>query len=483
MSTIEVSNVGPIERLTVTVPAEGGIVVLRGRNGSGKSTALEAAEALTGKNAKLTTRDGARGAGQVHGLGATVLLGRKVSRAGEVEVASLEGRISIADLVQPPIKDPAAADRQRIKALVSLTGVEPSVSMFREVVGDAVDDIEVDWTGDVVEVSGRVKRAIESKARSMENEASVREGQARNAEDAAKDIGEDEPHDEGALRAANIVAASAYRSLQDQERSARAAADRIAEARKRIEEARAAYTGPTVEEAEERAETCCGLCGTLGNKKVELRKQLEIVERQYQEAEDAYSAASEAVTAAREHAQTVASYEEALTAGIPAPVKPDALQAAHDAAQAAAAAVERGAVIRAALEQRAKAKGFRDAAAGLTLSAEKLRTAAGQIDDALSRQITTERLYVQDGRLYARGHKRGDVPFAELSEGERWSLAFDAVAPIVGERGLIVLPQGAFEGLDPDNRRHVAELAREHKLVVLTAEADEGDIRSEPFED
>lgn len=481
MSTIEVENIGPITKLEIQVPADGGVCVLRGRNGSGKSTALEAAEALTGKAAKLTTRDGSNGSGIVRGVGATVLLGRKITRAGEVEVASLEGRISIADLVQPPIKDPAAADRQRIKALVSLTGVEPSVSMFREVVGDAVDDIEVDWTGDVVEVSGRVKRALESKARSLETEASVREGQAKNAEDAAKDIGEDEPHDEGQLRAANIEAASAYRSMVDWERNARAAADHIAEARRKLEAARAGYTGPTVTSATD-ARLLAGRRCTLSNGRLaQIRKELAEAEEEDRAARAAFSSACHAVEAAQEHAQTVASYEQALQAASPELVDPARLQAAQEAAEAAAAAVERGAVIRQALEQRAKAKGYRDTATKFTLGAEKLRTAAGQIDDALSRQITTERLYVQDGRLYARGHPRGDVAFADLSEGERWSLAFDAVAPIVGEHGLIVLPQGAWEGLDRPNRQHVSELARRHKLVVLTAEATDGDIVAEEF--
>lgn len=481
MSTIEVSNVGPIERLAVTVPTDGGVVVLRGRNGSGKSTALEAAEALAGKPAKLTTRDGARGAGQVNGLGATLLLGRKVTRAGEVEVASLEGRISIADLVQPPIKDPAAADRQRIKALVSLTGVEPSVSMFREVVGDAVDDIEVDWTGDVVEVAGRVKRALETKARAAEREADVREGQAKNAEDAAKGIGEDEPHDEGALRAAHIEAASAYRSLEDRNRQAWAAADKIQTARGKLEATRAGYTGPTVEEAkgsEASAEQVYrDSCAVVTRLEAELRDAKHNAEQAHME----WSHAAEATHRAVQHAQTVASYEEALQAAVPEPVDPDALQAAYDAAQAAAAAVERGAIVRQALAKRQEVSRFREDALAKQVEAEKLRLAAGQIDDALSRQITTERLYVQDGRLYASGHARGDVEFAELSEGERWTLAFDAVAPIVGERGLIVLPQSAWEGLDPDNRRHVAALAGKHKLVVITAEADEGDIRAEAF--
>lgn len=475
-NTIEITNVGPIERLEVKVPEDGGVVVLRGRNGSGKSTALESAAALTGKGTKLSTRDGVRGTGRIDGLGATVILGNRITRAGELEVSSLEGRISIADLVQPPLKDPGAADRQRIKALLSLTGVEPSVEMFREVVGDAVDDIEVEWTGDIVEVAGRVKRALENKARAAEREASIREGQAKNAEDAVKDIDENEPHDEAALRAANIEAASVYRSLEDLDRQARAAVDKIAQAREKLEQARAGYTGPTVEDAkgsEASAEQVYrDSCAVVTRLEAELRDAKHNAEQAHME----WSHAVEATHRAEQHAQTVASYEEALEAALPEPLDPGELDAARRIADEAAVAVERGAVIRQALDQKAKAAEFREAAAALSRSAENLRTAAGQIDDTLSRQINSDHLFVVDGRLYAGGHARGDVPFAELSEGERWTLAFDAVAPVVGEGGIVVLPQTCWDGLDSVNRRHVAELARSRRIVVLTAEATEGDL-------
>ncbi len=50
---------------------------------------------------------------------------------------------------------------------------------------------------------------------------------------------------------------------------------------------------------------------------------------------------------------------------------------------------------------------------------------------------------------------------------------------IIGEHGIMVLPQGAWESLDPANRAHVGELARERKIVVLTAEATDGELRAE----
>jgi DNA repair exonuclease SbcCD ATPase subunit len=47
MKNIEIKNIGPIASVTIPVPEAGGVVVLTGRNGSGKSHALEAVSAAT----------------------------------------------------------------------------------------------------------------------------------------------------------------------------------------------------------------------------------------------------------------------------------------------------------------------------------------------------------------------------------------------------------------------------------------------------
>ncbi len=100
MSTIELTNIGPIEHLVIPVPERGGLCVLRGRNGRGKTKALEAVEsALTGRG-KLDVRDGAL-RGEVEAFGVTLKIGRSTRRTGELEVQSLDGRLSPAELVDP----------------------------------------------------------------------------------------------------------------------------------------------------------------------------------------------------------------------------------------------------------------------------------------------------------------------------------------------------------------------------------------------
>ena len=38
---VKIKNIGPISTLSMPVPEGGGVVVLKGRNGSGKGTALD----------------------------------------------------------------------------------------------------------------------------------------------------------------------------------------------------------------------------------------------------------------------------------------------------------------------------------------------------------------------------------------------------------------------------------------------------------
>ena len=114
---ITLKNIGPIENVTIPVPAEGGVVVLRGRNGSGKSTALDAIQtAITGKG-KPPLRDKAA-KGEIHAGGVSLTVAKSIRRSGELVVTSLDSRLSVADLVDPGIVDPLRADASRIKALV-----------------------------------------------------------------------------------------------------------------------------------------------------------------------------------------------------------------------------------------------------------------------------------------------------------------------------------------------------------------------------
>ncbi|MBK8184740.1 MAG: AAA family ATPase [Candidatus Competibacteraceae bacterium] len=57
MKNIEIKNIGPIASVTIPVPEAGGVVVLTGRNGSGKSHALEAVNAAVSGKGKPPLKD------------------------------------------------------------------------------------------------------------------------------------------------------------------------------------------------------------------------------------------------------------------------------------------------------------------------------------------------------------------------------------------------------------------------------------------
>ncbi len=122
--TIEIDHVGPVRHLTIPIPEQGGVVVLRGRNGSGKTTVLDGVESLYNKSARKGLRpNDAAPSGSVEGLGVTVRLGRSNTVTGELVCESLDGRVDPSQLVDPGIKDPLAADSRRLATLIRLAGV------------------------------------------------------------------------------------------------------------------------------------------------------------------------------------------------------------------------------------------------------------------------------------------------------------------------------------------------------------------------
>ena len=115
--------------------------------------------------------------------------------------------------------------------------------------------------------------------------------------------------------------------------------------------------------------------------------------------------------------------------------------------------------------------------------AQRLRAAAAGVDQVLSEMVgaATSRLRVEAGRLLM-DTGRGPTKFADLSTGERWTEALEIAAAALPRHGLLVAPQEAWEALDPVNRGIVANRVRHLGLVLLTAEATDGDLRAEVYD-
>ena len=171
MKQIEIDDVKAIVHLTLPIPEGGGVIVLQGANGCGKSTALDAiATAAGAKDRGLTVRDGAK-FGKVSAPGITLRVAKSTTRAGELTLQSVEGRHSIDKLVDPGFVDPEASDRARIRTLIQFAGVEPDIGIFSGIEGYEFAKDNVDTTQDILKIAANLKDEIEKLARSSENSA------------------------------------------------------------------------------------------------------------------------------------------------------------------------------------------------------------------------------------------------------------------------------------------------------------------------
>lgn len=471
---IHLEHVGPIDRMTIPLP-ESGVVVLRGRNGVGKSHALAAVDSLVSGRGKPPCQDG-QAKGLVEGCGARLTIGRSQRRTGEAEVVTLEGRLDISQLVQPPIKEEEAADRQRIKALIQLSGQSADLKLWEPIIPDGLDLGELvpasERSSDPVMLTGKIKRALEAEARKYEWKRD--ESQAR------LDIflGElppwvqPETWQPGDLAQARNEAQQAWgraqarlRELETRQEMAARQAQQIVEAKQKLHELES-QLGPTPESIDAELKD-------LDCKISKLEQALAVAKERRRQ-----------LAGQRERAAQMRRQAEALRDVIsqsPAIVSDEEIAKAKQEAEAAQRAYDNALKMVQIDTLVQQVRQCRDE----LWSAEKMgatyREAAKAAEDILSDLVSkvTKRLRVEGGRLVC-DTDRGVEPYSELSPGERWRIALEIAAEQVGPGGLITVPQEAWEGLDPVNRAEVAEVACQVGVVILTAEADEHDtIRSE----
>jgi len=113
--------------------------------------------------------------------------------------------------------------------------------------------------------------------------------------------------------------------------------------------------------------------------------------------------------------------------------------------------------------------------------AKKLREVARGTDSIFGRQLSSmgfTDVIVDDGRLKVKSD-RGLELVSELSDGERWRLAIKVAANGLGEGAILPVEQAAYEGLDPENRLLIRDLARKKKIVIVTALASDEELTAE----
>lgn len=470
---IELDSVGAIRSAKILIPKDGGVVVLTGRNGSGKSTALDAIQAaMTGKG-KPPVTDMAK-SGSVRVAGVTMTVARSVRRQGELQVETLEGRLSIADLVDPGFVDHERADAKRIKALVGLSKADISEGDLHGFPENLIKDLSLD---DPVAAMSELRKRLNIGANEYEKLSAKDEAAATAIiESMTGDL--DTPIDPAAAQERVTAALRAVDALQKQSELAEAAKVRIAAARERLADI------PDVDafSAYEKSESLSGIALEEKEHALELKQQYEEALEKYRKSAEAARIARVEAGAQAEQAKLRAELERQIQEAHVEPPSADALADAAAELEAAKATQAKAAQQQVMAQQRERADALSISAQEYADEAKELREKARKTDEVLSEivaEIPACPLRVIDGRLVT-DTKRGATFYSDLSAGERWRIALDIAIQAVGTGGLLVIPQEAWEGLDPANRAAIDAQAKAEKVVVLTAEcSDDSSLKAE----
>lgn len=476
-------NVAGIEELRLPAPREGGVVRIVGANGSGKSHLLRALQAQqTGKAKGIPVRDGQSHA-SVEGLGTRLVIAARTTLSGELEVEHLGG-LDPSAVVAPGIEKPEAADLERIRQLAALAQPEVREGDFRELVGD--DDLFVEVVrreslekGDLPAVAAAVKRDMEAAARRFEGIAGDLQAQARGLTTGLPaDLPED-PIDRQATGRAleeRLAALSALRSRAQAMEEALGAAEAAREALATFGD-----IGTKTDLALVRAED------------VAAERRVREAEERLAELRSEREAARTLLLATQQNVERRQALQKAVDAA-------DGLQRVDEAAVREAElaygrareAAEQAAVVEAAQGRRAQARATIAKAARAQELGERMRVAARGCEEVLVRALSAvcpEGLSIEGGRLYCEHATRGRILFSELSDGEAYRLMIPAYARALrlraGENAPCVLVMGtqaAWQELQPAAQRAIVEVAREQRVLVYVAEAEDGPIRAEVLE-
>jgi hypothetical protein len=490
MSTIErnvtVSNIGPVEHLELPAP-RGKVVVLRGRNGAGKTRTLEAVSAHVSGRGNVDVRDGAV-RGEVEGFGATLKVARRNTRAGELEVVSLEGRFDVSTLVDPELKSDEAADGVRIKALVQLAGgAGADPALFYPILGgqkafeDYISPASVE-TPDLVTMAARIKRDLEKHARLEADKATRAVAAAEAARATASDVDTSGPDDAAALQAELEFAIGEHSRLKAQAESITQRLAAAESARRQLAESQNGFSGMSIDAAKAAEQQALAENNAATAEVGRLEDLLQQARNAAELAHMRWENSVNAVRAAIEHGHTVGAWREAIDAAANIePIPAELLDEAAADVTAARIALERGALIRQAKANHAEADELMRVAAAHRTTSDWLRDCGHATDEVLSDMVSKLGcpLSVSGGRLVTEHPTRGQTFYSELSDGERWKIALDIAIDAVGPNGVLTIKQDAWQDLDPNNQQLIVDHVAQTDVTLYTAACDDGELRAE----
>ena len=489
---VTIENVAAIERLEFELPTAG-VVVLEGPNGSGKTNALAGiSQALGGSNRDASAADGAP-MGIVRLGAAELRLTKAKSRLiGTVEFSGLESRLDISKIVDPGIINPESADAERLKAMISVGGVEGRPELFYSLTdgsAEAFEALGVPTTSDVLPMASRVKKAFESHARGHEQAATKHAAAAEAARGSIAHVDLTVEADETALADAYAGAKSAL----DRMTTHNAGVDTAIE-NAQIAAAQLEALGDVSDNPQELQDAISGRIDRMNQICDKIQSQKDLIDRANARIATLTSEANNVAVeksgletrlqAAQLAAAKRSEMAAAASAAIPPVFTDEQLASATEALAAAKEAINAGAAVRAARKVAEQADHDATLARAEARKAQTARDKAAGVDLILSGLIPEGcPLRYEGGRLVLTTDRDQREPYAELSHGERWRVAIEFAKSELTKKNpeqppVLILPQEAWESLDPDNQRHVLQLCIDNRLVIVTAKAASGALRA-----
>lgn len=483
---ITAEHIGPIDRFSCPIPTGGGVIELNGRNGSGKSILLRAIDLASDRKADPVTPKDGHTEGKLSLPGVVLRVSRKSRKDGQLDFETIEGKLSISEVIDPELVDPKAADAKRIKAVLATSGAEADKRKFYRIAKsgpkewNAIIQDDTRDAADYVDMAKLIKRDYMKAALDREKAADSLEAQAAAKEDSVKGIVTLNVKPADVLEKEYADTLAARSELEARDKLATETAAKLAEAREKIDAAKANRIDP--EETHRTLERLRDIRVQLCKDFDELTVKLEAARRAMESNDIAIKHAADQHDAAGRAAAQLAEWEKTLLAGTVEPVDAQELAQSKQRALEASDAIKHGMEARRAIATQAESVELRNRADETKREAERLRGSAKQTDEVLSslvKEIVPE-LWVDDGRLYTTTEERGPTLFAELSDGQRAKLALriaigaltvkvDEQGEILSDPGFVTLEQKHWEGIDEVAKEEIKQLAKECQVCVIVA--------------
>lgn len=497
---LEIENIGPIKSVSVSVPKSGGLVVFRGRNGAGKSTAISAVEAALGSGPKLKKRDGSLGSGSVDTpWGVSVRVGQSTRRSGELEISVLDDEFSIVDLVDPREKDKAAADRRRLKALLRVAGATASAELFRRLFRDdmqflkIVDQKSLESIDDVVQMAAAVKRDAESHARLIEQQRDTMAADAAAIEKSMEGVDLTQDLDLDSLKSKHESAIK-YAAILDQRLAVyKAALGERERLQGKIAAAKSQAAVPVSELVDEYAKQAA-ISESIHAEVADVLQKIEELNRIRESLQSRFALVCEKcatlkarISEAQASESALQELQERLDKSMEVTEVTDSqVSAAKTEVESLRSQMTDAEILLRSRSQLQRLEQCRESLGRLEKESEELRGIAKGTDEVLTDLVgglgTPIRVGTDDNgnaRLIVDHADRGETYFSELSKGEKLAIVAKIAIRAAGKGGAFTIPQEFYEGLDPANRKVLVELLTGSEVLGLTAECSDGPLVAE----